>query len=638
MSLIRQLWLTVVISTLLALTGSLLIGIFSARDYLVEQLARQNSDNASSLALSMTQREKNLTVVELQVAALFDTGYYQEIRVADPFGKALVERVQEKRETSAPGWFTDLLPIVSRPGVAQVNDGWKQFATVQVISHTDFAYQALWQQTKSMLLWFILGGAAIGLLGMMVLRSIGQAIGQVVEQANAIGQRRFISVPLPKTPELRILAEAMNSMVERVRQMFSDEAARVENLRRRVHFDQATGLPNRDYFMAQFREELANQEGASQGLLAILRLTPVSTLNNRLGSAETERLLSTVGEFWGRRQQMNPGAFGGRVKLEDFALLVPGQTDVQNWSAALHAMIQDHLASRWPELRNLYHLGVVQYQRSSQAGDILSAADHALAVAEGKGPNESHAITSFTRHQSLPGTQWKSLLTEAISAGKLQLMFYPVVGSSGEVLHQEGMIRLMPDDSGSVLTAAEFMPVAAHLHLTGPLDMSVVRLAIEHLASVREDVAINLSPSTLNDWGFHHELVSLLKRDPELCHRLWFEVPEHGALAHFDAFRSLCEQLKQLGCHVGVEQFELQLAESRKLTELGLDYVKLPPGLLANLQDNPGNREYLQRFCSVVHGLGITVIAVGLQSDGDWEELKKLGIDAATGPGIRLSN
>ena len=635
MSLIRQLWLTVVISTLLALTGSLLIGIFSARDYLVEQLARQNSDNANSLALSMTQREKNLTVVELQVAALFDTGFYQEISVTDPFGKPLVDRVQDKRETSAPGWFTGILPIVSRPGIAQVSDGWKQYAVVKVISHTDFAYQALWQQTQRMLAWFILGGAAIGLLGMMVLRVISHAIGQVVEQANAIGQRRFISVPLPRTPELRTLVEAMNSMVERVRQMFTDEASRLENLRRQVHFDQATSLPNRDYFMTQFREELANQEGASQGLLAILRLAPISTLTSRLGSAATERLLLAIGEFWNRRQQLNEGAFSGRIKLEDFALMVPGQTDVQGWSTSLHAMIQDHLASRWPELHNLYHLGVVQYQRSSPLGDILSAADHALAIAEGKGPNSSHAITSISRQQTLPGTQWKALLTEAISAGKLQLIFYPVMGSNGQILHHEGMIRLVADESGSVLTAAEFMPVAAHLHLTGPLDMSVVRLAIDHLATVPEDVAINLSPNTLDDWGFRHELLTLLKRQPELCHRLWFEVPEHGALAHFEAFRLLCEQLKQLGCHVGVEQFELQLAESSKLTELGLDYVKLPPGLLANLHDNPDNREYLQRFCTAVHGLGIKVIAVGLQSASDLEELKKLGVDAATGPGIR---
>lgn len=116
MSLMRQLWLVVLISTVLAFAGSLFIGVWSAREYLAQQLERKNADNASSLALAMTQQEKDPVNIELQVAALFDTGYYQEISVIDPLGKALAQRIQDKNEADVPGWFVNLLPIPSQPG------------------------------------------------------------------------------------------------------------------------------------------------------------------------------------------------------------------------------------------------------------------------------------------------------------------------------------------------------------------------------------------------------------------------------------------------------------------------------------------------------------------------------------------
>ena len=56
MSMYRQLWLAIIISTLLALLGSLLAATLSARTYLSEQLSMKNADNAAALALSLSQK------------------------------------------------------------------------------------------------------------------------------------------------------------------------------------------------------------------------------------------------------------------------------------------------------------------------------------------------------------------------------------------------------------------------------------------------------------------------------------------------------------------------------------------------------------------------------------------------------
>ena len=80
MSLMRQLWLAVIASTVFSFAVSLLVSVWSAQGYLTQQLERKNGDIANSLALSMTQQNKDAVTVELQLTALFDTGYYQQPR------------------------------------------------------------------------------------------------------------------------------------------------------------------------------------------------------------------------------------------------------------------------------------------------------------------------------------------------------------------------------------------------------------------------------------------------------------------------------------------------------------------------------------------------------------------------------
>ena len=98
MSMYRQLWFAIIISMLLALGGSLLASLLSARSYLEQQLSMKNADNASALALSLSQQNPDAVMVELAVAALFDSGHYESIRIRDPHGKVIVERAARSEE------------------------------------------------------------------------------------------------------------------------------------------------------------------------------------------------------------------------------------------------------------------------------------------------------------------------------------------------------------------------------------------------------------------------------------------------------------------------------------------------------------------------------------------------------------
>ena len=92
MSLTKQLWLAIGLVMALAFGGSMLVSVLSARHYLQQQLQVKNIDNATSLALALSQLDKDPVTVELQVAAQFDAGHYRFIRIVSPTGQTLVER------------------------------------------------------------------------------------------------------------------------------------------------------------------------------------------------------------------------------------------------------------------------------------------------------------------------------------------------------------------------------------------------------------------------------------------------------------------------------------------------------------------------------------------------------------------
>ena len=117
--------------------------------------------------------------------------------------------------------------------------------------------------------------------------------------------------------------------------------------------------------------------------------------------------------------------------------------------------------------------------------------------------------------------------------------------------------------------------------------------------------------------------------------RLWLEVSEAGALAHFEAFRALCLELKDVGCQMGIEHFGRQFSEIGRLHDLGLDYLKIDASFIRGLEANVGNQSFLKGLTTIAHGIGMKVIAEGVANEAELAVLADVGFDGATGPGVR---
>lgn len=636
MSLVKQLWIAIALVMTLAFGVSMVVSVLSARHYLEQQLQIKNIDNATSLALSLTQMPKDDVTVELQVASQFDAGHYRFIRIVSPAGKTLVEKVAQDVALGAPAWFVKLVPIHAEPGQALIQDGWIQYGTISLASQDVYAYKSLWDGMLALLLWFVVGGVLVGVVGTQLIRIITRPLGEVVNQAHAISERRFLTIAEPRTPEFRSVASAMNAMVLRLKAMFGEEAARLDALRKKVNRDAVTGLSSREYFMSHLREALQGEQFGSSGSLVMVRLPDLNELNTSLGRVQTDELLKAVGGALYESGSGRGGQRAGRIKGAEFAVLCPTFDTAQAAALCVFDELNKTVVPQWRDkVPDLFHVCAVRYRRQQNMGDLLASADEALAHAANKGPNSWHAVEDGAAKLAVPAEQWRALLTKAVSAGQLALSFFPVMaGDATRALHREGVLRLKTDDQGTLMSAGDFMPMAAQLNLTAPIDLGVVKLALAELQASQDEVAVNLSAQTIADFHFRNELTQLLKQYPVLCKRLLFEVPEYGVFQQFDAFCDLARNLKQLGCRVGIEYFGQRFAESDKLADLGLDYIKVHPSYSSDLANNPGNQEFLKGLCKVAHALGISVIALGVRDRVELPLLVSLGFDGATGPGV----
>lgn len=637
MSMYRQLWLAIIVSTLLSLCGGLLASLLSARGYLESQLSIKNTDNATALALSLSQGNPDPVMVDLVVASLFDRGHYELIRVTDPAGKVMAQRIAPPGDLDAPSWFAHALPIRAHAGEAQISSGWKQFGSVTLVSHSRFAYGALWKSAYEMVLALSVAGLVGGYLGSLVLRRLRGPLNTVIEQANAITQRRFVTVEEPTVPELKQLAVAMNTTVGRLKSMFEEEAGRLETVRREANFDALTGLANRNHFMARLRQSL-DSEDAVGGSLLLIRLADLVGINRRLGRVSTDDFLRLVGSVVGAcADQSNPGV-AARLNGADFAVLLSDGVDGR---AAADSLLQALIQAATPFVENdaIAWIGVGRFTHGSDMGSLLARVDAAVASVEAHGSNAvCEALQDDADEMPRTSEQWAVMIHRALEHSWVRLISFPVVDASGKLSHRECPLRLMFDEKGEWLPAGRFLPIAERLKLTPALDLAAVALGIKELHAQPHltGLAINLSASSVGDPDFRQKLIELLEGQKSVATRLWLEVAESGALKHLDDFRELCRSLKQLGCRVGLEHYGHQFSQIGALHDLGLDYLKVDSSFVRGVDSNAGNVAFLRGLCSIAHNIGLQVLAEGVATQAELNALISLGFDGATGPAIQV--
>lgn len=644
MTLYRQLVAFTLVLFLVLFIGTWVARLQTTRAFLGAQLETHAQDTATFLGLSISQQirdlEQDLPVAETMISAVFDRGYYRFIRLEDTERQVVVDHTLEVKIEDVPDWFDRMFPLDAPEAESNVMAGWIKAGTLRVKSHPGYAYQALWQDTVRMTWWFVVCGAFVLVAGGVGLRLLLRPLLRVEQQAESLCRKEYqLQERIPRTKELRRVVEVMNRMTRKVREMFQEQAALAEEMRRQAYQDEVTGLGNRRYFTGQVGAHLERGDSDPTGVLFLVQLRQLERVNSEMGRAAGDALLERGASLIREAADGFEQAVLGRLSGTDFGVYLP---DAPAWAAEtvaadilkrLHGLFTAGMA---PE-ENVAHVGAATHETPVALRRLLAEADLALRTAARSGPN-AWQVRTVTREadDALAGRQqWKAAIEQALDSHRIRLLAQTVVAANDrqQVLHLELFSQIV-QENGKLISAGMFLPFAEHLNLVARLDRLVLeqvgRLDVGRLGV--QQVAVNLSPASLGDEGFAQWIAAFLEQLPSACPRIVFEFTEFRAVQHLERVHQFRDQVRRKGHAIGLDHYGRGFSHLGYLQSLRPEYVKIDRAYSAELKgDQSDSRFFIASLGSVAHSIDIAVIAEGVETESQLQALDGLPIDGLQG-------
>lgn len=609
MSLTRRLWLLVLLITATACAGSLVTSLWSHRQYLENQLAIKNHDNAAALAISLSQQSGDMHTVRLLIAAQYDTGHYRSIRLIGPENTPLVTLSDQTPPPLTPDWFMRLLPIDSKPGIAQVSAGWTALGQVEVISHSSFAYGVLWDSALRLLALLAVVGALSGLLGTLLVRKTLKPLAALAQQARALAERRFIKAAPPQINDLAPLTHAMNSMVDRVQAQYAEHAATVEHLRHAATTDPVTGIANRPEFQRRLDEALQPTPQARIGSLLIVRIRNLQDLNQAHGHATTDQAIRMLAGDLTSHAATLAQACTGRLNGSDIGLFMPGRKLSRTTLAELRSRFNSLLKNTEPGPQ--LALGASAITPGMTCGQALAQADTALAAAEADANGIAWLDNPQMQETDQSGQEsWRRNLQEALTRRRISIQLLPVMGLDGGLLHQQSEITLSWGEHNNYHPAKYWMPFALRTGTATAIEEIAIEQSLKLSEFASTSISLRLDESTLRDSAALAHLVGLLDRNQNAVRRLCIEIPEAMVYRDPDFGLDLARTLRRSGARIGLSEAGAYLSRIAIVPALELDHIRINanPSALAGTMTTSAAQAYLAGVIAMARGMGIKVI------------------------------
>lgn len=635
MSLLKQLFLAICLFLVVAFSGSFVASVENSREHSIDQLRSHAQDAATALALSMTPHVDDPVMIELMVNSIFDSGYFSSIRVVTiPDGQPMVSRSGDFMAETVPGWFARLVDLPPQAGEALLMRSWEQAARVEVISHPRFALAKLWDSAVATLFWLLLCGAVSALLGGWLLRIQLRPLDGMVEQARAISQREFLTLPrLPRTPELKRVVLAMNQMVEKLKALFAEEAARSERLRQAAYQDELTGLANRRLLDSRLASQLCVTEHNADGHLLMLQINDLNGLNQRHGAAYSDRLILAVGQLLSRVQAQlgRPDWLAARSRGSEFILLAPGThaDDASRLLAELHRQLEALHTTGASDCTPVAHIGLTAFTHDDTPAAVLSRADQALAQAQAS--REGLAAAAYDHLAITDQHGWHRLLEAALANRSLELYLQPVVlcAERQEMLHHKVLARLRGEDGASI-PAGQFLPWLERLGWTARFDRMVLEQVLGRLKTTPRPLALSLSATSLRDAGERNAMLQSLRQAPRQASLLCLELDARH-LADSQELQGWSQDIRATGARLGLQHFGGQFSQIGNLTHLGLAYLKIDGAFIHSIDGDSDKRIFIEAVYRTTNSIDLPLIAEMVETREELRTLTELGLWGAMG-------
>jgi len=642
MTLSKQLIIIISIVFAILFVGTLTVSINNMRTYLTQQLESHAQDTASSLGLSLAPhfKSKDTALMNSMIDAIFDRGYYREVRLVAINGTPIIERKSPVKIENVPAWFIDSISLETPEATSTISSGWRQAARIHVRSHPGYAYLELWRNTVETFNWFLLSFVLAIISFVLILRYILLPLKLVEQQAISITQREFpILKVIPKTRELKRVVIAMNKMSGKVKAMLTKQTDTIERVQKEAYADKLTGLANRRSFDMELEYTVNATNEIEQAALLFVRIKGLLEINNEKGYQEGDAVIKHVADVIKRCLDNFPHAFIARTSGEQFGVILPNVVFDDSNELANEIAYQIPLGNTTQAETDICHIGGAWYSQQSDKiiiPDLLSKADLALRESMNQTPNSSRVLKmddEDTSQLNYGAQVWAKTLREGIEKQQFRFFQQPIISlSNDKKIHNEVFTKMLSKE-GDLVSGMNFIPMAEKMGLMPVLDKNIIESFIQQMKekSSNESYSLNISPSSFHDKDFVQWLFQKLQSESEVAEQLVLETSEYVVSSNIEHFKKIVSDFHSLGCRFSLDHFGTAFTPFGYLHDLKLDYIKIYGGLVNGVSENKDNRFFIQSLNQIAHGLDIEVIGEFVEKEEDFIVLKELGINAVQG-------
>lgn len=407
-----------------------------------------------------------------------------------------------------------------------------------------------------------------------------------------------------------------------------------------IYYDPLTTLPNRILFEKRLFSTiqlLRKRRGRNRNFaIVFLKFTDFAAINEQYGTIFGNILLKKIAERL--TNSCNVQSMVTRWDGTQFACILEGfkdRAEVEEQIQKMQSILANPYIINNVDVNVDVYFGVYIYQKNgTSVSTILTKASKALETAiELQQPYSFYEESmGLTNHFLVT----ESEIMEAINKEQFVLYYQPVLSISGELIGFEALIRWEHPVAG-VISPDRFIPLAERTGLIKDIGEFVLKTACAQQVEWKRTgighykISINISVNQFKD----EKLVEKIKRtieetcvDPE---DLMLELTESSIIENVEDAVIKLKQLRDLGITISVDDFGTGYSSLGYLIDLPINIIKIDRSFVKKLEENRKSAAIVQAISNMAKALDIQVVAEGIETERQFEIVKKLQCDMVQG-------